>query len=76
MVHHRLPVLTVVHNNRGWHQSGCTQFMAGIRNRERRMGIGTSLTDPNIDYAMMAWATACAEDNQRSQRSRGRISAR
>jgi acetolactate synthase I/II/III large subunit len=58
MVHHRLPVLTVVHNNRGWHQERMyMQFMAGIRNRGTdRMGIGTSLTDPNIDYAMMARA--------------------
>jgi len=58
MVHHRLPVLTVVHNNRGWHQERMfMQFMAGIRNRGTdRMDIGVSLTDPNIDYAKMAQA--------------------
>jgi thiamine pyrophosphate-dependent acetolactate synthase large subunit-like protein len=58
MAHHRLPVLTVMHNNRGWHQERMyMQFMAGVRNRGTdRMGIGTSLTDPNIDYAKMAQA--------------------
>jgi thiamine pyrophosphate-dependent acetolactate synthase large subunit-like protein len=34
MAHHRLPVLTVMHNNRGWHQERMfMQFMAGVRNR-------------------------------------------
>ena len=58
MAHHRLPVLTVMHNNRGWHQERMfMQFMAGVRNRGTdRMGIGTSLLDPNIDYAKMAQA--------------------
>jgi thiamine pyrophosphate-dependent acetolactate synthase large subunit-like protein len=33
------------------------QFMAGVRNRGTdRMGIGTSLADPDIDYAKMAQA--------------------
>jgi len=58
MAHHRLPILTVMHNNRGWHQERMyMQFMAGVRNRGTdRMGIGTSLMDPNIDYAKMAQA--------------------
>jgi acetolactate synthase-1/2/3 large subunit len=58
MAHHRLPVLIVMHNNRGWHQERMyMQFMAGVRNRGTdRMGIGTSLMDPNIDYAKMAQA--------------------
>ena len=58
MAHHRLPVLTVMHNNRGWHQERMyMQFMAGIRNRGTdRMHIGTSLIDPPIDYAKMAQA--------------------
>ena len=56
MAHHRLPVLTVMHNNRGWHQERMfMQFMAGVRNRGTdRMDIGTSLKDPNIDYAQLA----------------------
>jgi thiamine pyrophosphate-dependent acetolactate synthase large subunit-like protein len=58
MAHHRLPVLNVMHNNRGWHQERMyMQFMAGVRNRGTdRMSIGTSLLDPNIDYAKMAQA--------------------
>jgi acetolactate synthase-1/2/3 large subunit len=58
MAHHRLPVLTVMHNNRGWHQERMyMQFMAGVRNRGTdRMHIGTSLIDPPIDYAKMAQA--------------------
>ncbi|PYR51067.1 MAG: thiamine pyrophosphate-binding protein [Acidobacteria bacterium] len=58
MVHHRLPVLTVMHNNRAWHQELMfMQFMAGVRNRGTdRMSIGTTLKDPNIDYAKMAQA--------------------
>ena len=33
------------------------QFMAGVSNRGTdRMGIGTSLADPDIDYAKMAQA--------------------
>ena len=58
MAHHRLPVLTVMHNNRAWHQELMyMQFMAGVRNRGTdRMSIGTTLKDPNIDYAKMAQA--------------------
>jgi thiamine pyrophosphate-dependent acetolactate synthase large subunit-like protein len=58
MAHHRLPVLNVMHNNRGWHQERMyMQFMAGVRNRGTdRMSIGTTLLDPPIDYAKMAQA--------------------
>jgi len=58
MAHHRLPVLTVMHNNRAWHQELMfMQFMAGVRNRGTdRMSIGTTLRDPEIDYAKMAQA--------------------
>jgi thiamine pyrophosphate-dependent acetolactate synthase large subunit-like protein len=55
-VHHKIPLLTIMHNNRGYHQE--VMFMAReatIRNRGAdRAHIGTKLTDPNIDYAMMA----------------------
>jgi thiamine pyrophosphate-dependent acetolactate synthase large subunit-like protein len=58
MAHHRLPVLTIMHNNRAWHQELMfMQFMAGVRNRGTdRMSIGTTLKDPFIDYAKMAQA--------------------
>src|SRR5262245_51493032 len=33
-VHHRLPLLTVMHNNRAWHQELMfLQYMAGVRGR-------------------------------------------
>jgi thiamine pyrophosphate-dependent acetolactate synthase large subunit-like protein len=55
-VHHRLPLLTVMHNNRAWHQELMfLQYMAGVRGRGGDRGhIGCSLRDPFIDYAKMA----------------------
>ena len=57
-VHHRIPLLTVVHNNRGYHQEVMyLQQQAAARNRGvDRAAIGTTITDPNIDYAQMAKA--------------------
>jgi acetolactate synthase-1/2/3 large subunit len=55
-VHHKLPMLTVMHNNRAWHQELMfVEYMAGVRGRGTDRGhIGTSLRDPFIDYAKMA----------------------
>lgn len=55
-VHHKLPILTVMHNNRAWHQELMfVEYMAGVRGRGTDRGhIGTSLRDPFIDYAKMA----------------------
>jgi thiamine pyrophosphate-dependent acetolactate synthase large subunit-like protein len=55
-VHHQIPLLTLVHNNRGYHQEVMfVQEMAGQRDRGAdRAHIGTTLTQPNIDYAKMA----------------------
>ncbi|RYG86247.1 hypothetical protein EON77_04130, partial [bacterium] len=55
-VHHRLPMLTVMHNNRAWHQELMfLQYMAGVRGRGTdRAHIGTTLRDPFIDYAKLA----------------------
>ncbi|HTR37589.1 MAG TPA: thiamine pyrophosphate-dependent enzyme [Bryobacteraceae bacterium] len=55
-VHHKLPVLTVMHNNRAWHQEYMfIQYMAGTRGRgAERATIGNVLRDPFIDYAKMA----------------------
>jgi acetolactate synthase I/II/III large subunit len=54
--HHRLPMLTVMHNNRAWHQELMfVEYMCGVRGRGTDRGhIGTSLRDPFIDYRMMA----------------------
>jgi thiamine pyrophosphate-dependent acetolactate synthase large subunit-like protein len=54
--HHKLPMLTIMHNNRAWHMELMyVQYMAGIRGRgTNRTNIGTTLRDPYIDYANLA----------------------
>ena len=55
-VHHQLPMLTIMHNNRAWHQELMfVEYMCGVRGRGTERGhIGTTLRDPNIDYTKMA----------------------
>jgi len=55
-VHHKLPLLSVMHNNRAWHQEYMfVEYMAGVRGRgENRADIGNTLRDPFIDYTKMA----------------------
>jgi acetolactate synthase I/II/III large subunit len=54
--HHRIPLLSVMHNNRAYHQEVmhvqrmCDRHSRGID----RAGIGTTITDPNINFAMVA----------------------
>lgn len=54
--HHRIPLLTVMHNNRAYHQEVMhLQRMANRHNRGiEHAGIGTTIEDPNIDYAKLA----------------------
>ena len=54
--HHKLPMLTVMHNNRAWHQEYMfIEYMAGVRGRgDDRAHIGSVLRDPFIDYVKMA----------------------
>jgi acetolactate synthase I/II/III large subunit len=56
--HHRIPLLTIMHNNRAYHQERMyVQDMAARTERGiDRANIGTAITDPNIDYAMLAKA--------------------
>jgi acetolactate synthase-1/2/3 large subunit len=56
--HHRIPILILVHNNRAYHQEVMqVQLMANRANRGiDRARIGTTLMDPDIDYAKMAQA--------------------
>ena len=56
MAHHQIPLLVVMQNNRAYHQEVMhVQRMANRHNRGiTRAGIGTTLQDPNIDFAMMA----------------------
>jgi thiamine pyrophosphate-dependent acetolactate synthase large subunit-like protein len=55
-VHHKLPMLTIMHNNRAWHQEFMyVVYMAGVRGRgTNRAHIGSTLREPFIDYAKMA----------------------
>jgi acetolactate synthase-1/2/3 large subunit len=54
--HHRIPLLNVMHNNRAYHQEVMhLQRMANRHNRGiTRAGIGTTMNDPNIDFAKLA----------------------
>src|SRR5438132_8354027 len=56
--HHHIPLLSVVHNNRAYHQE--RMFVADMAARAQRdvsrVDIGNAITDPNIDYAAMAKA--------------------
>jgi acetolactate synthase-1/2/3 large subunit len=56
--HHRIPLLTIMHNNRAYHQERMyVQDMAARAERGiDRANIGTAITSPNIDYATMAKA--------------------
>lgn len=54
--HHQIPILYIMHNNRAWHQE--FMYLQAMSNRHGRglhnAHIGTTITDPNIDFAMMA----------------------
>jgi acetolactate synthase-1/2/3 large subunit len=54
--HHRIPLLTVMHNNRAYHQEVMqVQIMADRHSRGLdRVKIGTTIDDPSIDYAKLA----------------------
>jgi acetolactate synthase I/II/III large subunit len=54
--HHHIPLLMVMHNNRAYHQELMhLQRMANRHNRGvERAHVGTTITDPNIDYAKVA----------------------
>ena len=57
--HHNIPLLTIMHNNRAYHQE--RMFVADMAARAKRGRRAASisetrLTEPNIDYATMAKA--------------------
>jgi len=56
--HHRIPLLTLVHNNRAYHQEIMQlQRVANQHNRGvdiDKCKIGTAIENPNIDYAKLA----------------------
>src|SRR2546429_9754659 len=55
-VHHKIPLLSVMHNNRAYHQE--VMHVQRMANRHQRgienAGVGTTITDPNIDFAALA----------------------
>ena len=62
--HHRIPLLSIMHNNRAYHQELMyVQDMALRANRGvDRAHIGTTITDPDINYATMAKAYGMYSD--------------
>jgi acetolactate synthase-1/2/3 large subunit len=54
--HHGIPVLMIIHNNRGYHQEVMHIQRIAARNDRGvdRADIGTTIKQPNIDYAAMA----------------------
>ena len=54
--HHRIPLLSVMHNNRSYHQEVMhIQRMANRHNRGATRGqVGSAITDPNVDFAKIA----------------------
>ena len=54
--HHKIPLLSVMNNNRQYHQEAMhVQKMCNARNRGVDRGeIGSRLSEPNIDYARLA----------------------
>ena len=54
--HHKIPLLSVMHNNRAYHQEVMqVQIMANRHSRGvDRAGIGTTMTDPEINFAKLA----------------------
>jgi thiamine pyrophosphate-dependent acetolactate synthase large subunit-like protein len=54
--HHRIPLLTVMHNNRAYHQERMYLQLVGnkLDRGVTQSDIGTALIDPNIDYASIA----------------------
>ena len=68
--HHNIPLLSVMHNNRGYHQEVMhLQRMAARRQRglDGSAKVGNVFEDPLIDYAAMAksmgvWSSGPIED--------------
>ena len=70
---HKIPLLSVMHNNRAWHQETMhVQRMASFRNRDSNYGtdtgpVGTMIQNPDIEYHKLAesmgwWAKGPIKD--------------
>jgi thiamine pyrophosphate-dependent acetolactate synthase large subunit-like protein len=62
--HHRIPLLILMHNNRAYHQE--VMGIQSIANKWQRgidrIGIGTKINDPNIDFAKLAQSMGVAAE--------------
>jgi len=56
LAHHKIPMLTIMHNNRAWHQEVMhVERMATRRDRDPSTAhIGTTIEAPFVDYAKLA----------------------
>ena len=70
---HKIPLLSIMHNNRAWHQETMhLQRMASFRNRDSNYGtdtgpVGTMIQNPDIEYHKLAesmgwWAKGPIKD--------------
>ena len=70
---HKIPLLSVMHNNRAWHQEVMhVQRLSNFRNRVANLGgdmgpVGTSIQNPDIEYHKLAesmgwWAKGPIKD--------------
>ncbi len=62
--HHRIPLLILMHNNRAYHQE--VMGIQALANKWQRgidrVGIGTKINDPNIDFAKLAQSMGVAAE--------------
>ncbi len=66
--HHKIPLLMIVHNNRAYHQEVMhLQKMASLHNRRMdTAAIGTTIENPNIDFAKLAQSMGVFAERGRS----------
>jgi acetolactate synthase I/II/III large subunit len=69
--HHKIPLLTIVHNNRAWHQETMhVQRMADRRERQpEHAKVGTIIDGPAIDYCKLASSLGVYADEAVTQPS-------
>lgn len=63
--HHQIPILIIMQNNRAYHQDYMDMDrIAHVRDRgsSSTMGIGTEITNPDIDYAQLAQSLGVAAE--------------
>jgi acetolactate synthase-1/2/3 large subunit len=56
LAHHKIPMLTVMHNNRAWHQEAMHLQRMGVRRDRDSLNwrVGTRIEAPHVDYATVA----------------------